>query len=333
MRTSKSVPRKVYPVKQPGNQPGGDNERYINSESGSKFLLAVAVLTILLGTACTHADGGFQKTFTVTATPDVEIDNGTGNITVRTGDVNSVQVTANIEVFALSPDFVVERIEKNPPLSQSGNRIRIGNKRDYSDPFRQVQIRYTVTVPASTRLVSSLGTGDQDISGIQGNLNVSNGTGNIRLSDCVGDARVDDGTGDIRADRATGTLKLETGTGTIQLINSKASRAEVSTGTGDIDLDSVEGQLQAHTGTGNITVAGLPTSSWRVSTGTGNISFRTTPTATYRIEAHGSIGRVNLGSGAQSVRNEEDHHSLFAEVGTGGPRVELTTGTGNIDIN
>src|SRR6266567_3760569 len=30
---ARPVPRKVYPVKQPGNQPGGDSERYIDSES------------------------------------------------------------------------------------------------------------------------------------------------------------------------------------------------------------------------------------------------------------------------------------------------------------
>src|SRR3569832_1440441 len=103
-----------------------------------KVLLVVAVLALMFGTACTHADGNFQKTFAVNGTPDVEINNSTGNVTVRTGDVNSVQVTATVEAFALSPEFVVERIEKNPPLTQSGNRIRIGRGRDYSGPFHQV---------------------------------------------------------------------------------------------------------------------------------------------------------------------------------------------------
>ncbi len=299
----------------------------------SKCFLVVAALTVLLATACTHADGNFQKTFAVNGAPDVDIDNSTGNITVRTGDVNSVQVTATIEAFALSPDRVVERIEKDPPLTQSGNRIRIGRGRNYSDPLQEVVINYTVTVPANTHLVSSLGTGQQEISGIQGHVAATSGTGDIRIMDCNGDARVQTGTGDLQADRVDGTVDLNTGTGSIHLRGSKASRAEVSTGTGDISLDSIEGQLQAHTGTGSISVIGLPTSSWHVDTGTGNISFRTTQAATFRLEAHGSIGRVNLGSGAQNVRHEQDGRALFAEVGTGGPRVELTTGTGSIDIN
>jgi DUF4097 and DUF4098 domain-containing protein YvlB len=298
-----------------------------------KSLLVVAVLVALFSTACTHADGTFQKNFAVNATPDVEIDNSTGNITVRTGDVNAVQVSATVEAFALSPDLLVERIEKDPPLTQSGNHIRIGRGRDYSGPFQQMQINYTVIVPPATRLVSSLGTGNQEISGIQGRLSATTGTGDMRLSDYMGDARVHIGTGNIDASHVDGTVAFETGTGSVQLRSSKASRAEVTVGTGDVTLESVQGELRAHTGTGNIIVDGFPTSPWRVHSGTGNISFRTDPRAAYRLEAHGSIGHVNLGSEAQNVHNEEDHHSIFADVGSGGPRVELTTGTGNIDIN
>jgi hypothetical protein len=298
-----------------------------------KYLLVVAVLFVLFSTACTHADGNFQKNFAVNAAPDVEVDNSTGNITVRTGDVNAVQVSATVEAFALSPDLLVERIEKDPPLTQSGNHIRIGRGRDYSGPFQEVQINYTVIVPPATRLVSSLGTGNQEISGIQGRLNATSGTGDVRLSDYMGDARVHVGTGNIDAVHVEGTVAFETGTGSVQLRSSKASRAEVSIGTGDITLESIQGELRAHTGTGNIRVDGFPTNPWRVDTGTGDISFRTDPKAAYRLEAHGSIGHVNLGSEAQNVHNEEDRRSVFADVGSGGPRVELTTGTGNIDIN
>ena len=290
-------------------------------------------MVILFTTACTHADGNFQKNFAVTGAPDVEINNATGNVTVRTGDVNSVQVSATIEVFALSPDFVVEHLEKNPPLTQSGNHIRIGSRNGYSDFLRQVQIHYTVTVPANARINGDVGTGNLEISGIQGRLVASTGTGDIRLDDVTGEARLTIGTGDINAEHADGNLTFETGTGSIQLRASRATRAQVGTGTGDISLDSVRGELLAHTGTGNISVSGTPSSTWRVDTGTGNISFRAEPNSAYRLEAHGSIGRVNLGSGAQNVRNEEDRRSLYAEVGSGGPRVELQTGTGDIDIN
>src|SRR4051812_29497256 len=210
-----------------------------------KSLLVVAVLVALFSTACTHADGNFQKNFAVTAAPDVEIDNSTGNITVRTGDVNSVQVTATVEAFALSPDLVVERIEKDPPLTQSGNHIRIGRGRGYSGPFQQVQIHYTVTVPASTRLTSSLGTGNQEISGIQGRLNLDTGTGDVRLTDYMGEARIRIGTGNIDAEHLDGPVNFETGTGEIRLRNFKASAAEVSTGTGDITLESIQGELRA----------------------------------------------------------------------------------------
>ena len=298
-----------------------------------KYLLVVAVLIALFATACTHADGNFQKNFAVTETPDVEIDNSTGNITVRTGDVNSVQVTATVEAFALSPDLLVERIEKDPPLTQSGNHIRIGRGRDYSGPFQQAEINYTVTVPPATRLTSSLGTGNQEFSGIQGRLSATTGTGDVRLSGYMGDARVRIGTGNIDAEHVDGTVTFEIGTGSAQLHNSKASRAEVIIGTGDMTLESVQGDLRARTGTGNISINGFPTNPWRVDTGTGNISLRTDPKSAYRLEAHGEIGQVNLGSEAQNVHNDEDHRSVFADVGNGGPRVELTTGTGSIDIN
>src|SRR3569832_1470279 len=132
------------------------------------LLLLVAVLIAFFGTACSHADGNFQKTFTVSAAPDVEIDNGTGNVTVRTGDVSTVQVSAQIEAFALSPDFVVERIEKDPPLLQSGNRIHIGRGRNYNDPFRQVSIHYTGAGRAGARRGAGGGAGGRGGGGGQG---------------------------------------------------------------------------------------------------------------------------------------------------------------------
>jgi Putative adhesin len=299
----------------------------------SKLLLVFAAVLIAFSTACTHSEGRFQKTFAVNGTPDVEINGSTGNIIVRTGDVNSVQVVADIDAFSLSPEAIVSRLEHDPPLTQSGNHIRIGRPHDVSIGFEQVRINYTVTVPAATRLVSSLGTGDQEITGLQARLNVSNGTGNIRLSDFRGDARLNTGTGNIDVSSADGSLNLEAGTGDIRVQGSKVARADASTGTGEIALDAIEGELTAHAGTGNISVAGLPTRLWRVETGTGNIAFRSDSKAAYRLEAHGSIGHVDLGAGAQSVRNEDDPHTLTAEVGNGGPRVELTTGTGSIDIN
>ena len=83
--------------------------------------------------ALASPEGSFLRTLSVSGPVNLEITTGSGNIEVRTGTSNQVQVigriSANWSLFGESGDVEerIKRIEANPPIQQSGNDIRIGH--------------------------------------------------------------------------------------------------------------------------------------------------------------------------------------------------------------
>src|ERR1700758_776471 len=73
--------------------------------------------------------GRFERTFQVSGPVDLEVLTRSGDVTVRGGSAGSVSIIGRIHVGNswLTGDrrTEVQEIEKNPPLRQNGNSIRI----------------------------------------------------------------------------------------------------------------------------------------------------------------------------------------------------------------
>jgi len=132
---------------------------------------AVAAAVILTATAALAAEGEFHRTLKVNGPVNLQLETGSGSIQVRNGGSTEVEVTGHIRennwgIFADHPSAgAIQQLEKNPPIQQSGNDIRIGHIDD-PELKRGISISYEVVVPSSTNLHSSTGSGTQDISGI-----------------------------------------------------------------------------------------------------------------------------------------------------------------------
>ncbi len=131
--------------------------------------LAVA-LFLATSVAAASEQGHFEKTFQVSGAADLQVYTQSGNITVRPGSAGTVSITGRIHVgdawmFGLGNNHKdeVQQIESNPPLSQSGNSIRV----DYVNR-RNISIDYEITAPADTKVRTKSGSGDQTIEGMQG---------------------------------------------------------------------------------------------------------------------------------------------------------------------
>src|SRR5206468_8974791 len=91
-----------------------------------------ALVVALFATASLSAasvQGSFQRTFQVSGPVDLEVFTNSGDITVRSGATGTVSIIGRIHVtdrwFNGGKKAEVEQLEKNPPLRQSGNSIRI----------------------------------------------------------------------------------------------------------------------------------------------------------------------------------------------------------------
>lgn len=98
-----------------------------------KCLLAFCSMALIGLTACYEAfpavEGKFERTLAVSGPVDLDVTTGSGRIEVRVGSSSVVQVYGLIRArddWHSNAQEKVRYLEKNPPIEQSGNVIRIG---------------------------------------------------------------------------------------------------------------------------------------------------------------------------------------------------------------
>jgi DUF4097 and DUF4098 domain-containing protein YvlB len=319
-----------------------------------------SILTTILLVCCTplafaEVTGSFSKTLNVSGKPDVEIQTGSGNITVRVGGSSTVQVNARIRASenwfgdGMSASERVKRIEADPPVKQNGNMISIGRIEE-RELRNHVSISYEVTVPAGSSINSRTGSGDQEINGVNGALRASTGSGNIRVDGVSGDPRLETGSGDIKIEAVKGRLYAHTGSGNITArnveggLNAETGSGDIEynqtasgtvlahTGSGNIRLHGVKGGVEAHTGSGDVDIDGEATSAWDVETGSGNVSLKLPQSAAFDLRAQSSSGSIHMNRPV-TVQGVLKRNRVEGKVGSGGPLLSLHTGSGDIHID
>ena len=295
-------------------------------------LLALFCCTLPAGAS---VRGSFQRSFQVTGTVDLEALTHSGDITVHSGPAGTVSISGKIFVGDqwLSGDRQsdVTELEKNPPVRQTGNSIRI----DYVN-IRNISIDYDITVPADTRLRTHSGSGDQTIEGLRSNLELESGSGDMRLKDLNGDLHVHTGSGNIDAQDVTGAFNAEAGSGDIRLNAKGGGDVRVHTGSGNIDLRDVQGTVRAEAGSGDITIDGTQTGIWDIRTGSGNVRLRLPSQAAFDLGASTGSGTVTVAHPVTMTIQgnvQRAQRSISGKVRGGGPMLTVHTGSGDVQID
>ncbi len=319
-----------------------------------------AVLMLVLSLAATMAarpalasdEGHFDRTLTVTGAVDLDVQTGSGNITVRTGDSSKVEIHGRIHAnhgwFSGDAEQHIHEIEANPPIEQNGNTIRVGHIENH-DWKNNISISYELVVPVQTKLRSESGSGDQIVDGIGGPADASSGSGSVRLANIGGEthartgsgdielngihgaAKVIAGSGSIRAIGIAGALTASSGSGSVKFEQAAAGDVEIGTGSGDVEIKGAKGALKVQTGSGSITAQGDPTGDWRLHTGSGDVTVELPQQAAFNLVARTSSGSIDS-SREIAVQGKLSPRELQGKVGGGGPTVELSTSSGSIQI-
>jgi hypothetical protein len=318
---------------------------------GLVLILLLAVATLPLHAAST---GHFEKTLQVSGPVDLEVTSGSGNITVHQGAAGTVYVSARIRasnswLFGGNADEKIQRIEKNPPIEQQGNTIRIGRIED-RELVRNISIDYDVTVPPQTRLNSQTGSGDQTISGLELPVTAKTGSGNVTVENLGAEAHLSSGSGDLKAESVKGSLTanagsgnikaqdvageafVNTGSGNVEVRQSAAGDVKVETGSGNIRLYGIKGGLRASAGSGDIHAEGEATHDWRLGAGSGNITLRLPSQASFNLDARTSSGTLKVNHQV-TVEGAISKNHIQGKVGSGGVILEVHTGSGDIEID
>jgi DUF4097 and DUF4098 domain-containing protein YvlB len=302
--------------------------------------------------ASAASEGSFDRTLHVSGAVNLEIETGAGSIRVRAGSSNEVRVTGHIRssnwLFGSSGD-AIERLEKNPPIQQSGNDIRIGHIDD-PELRHNLSISYEVVTPSNTQLHSSTGSGSQDISGVSGPVDANTGSGGVKISDIGAGVRAHSGSGSIELDRVKGNVYAragsgsiratdiaggfdgQTGSGHLSLEQTAPGSVRAETGSGGLDLHNVRGSLQARAGSGSIHADGEATGEWIVDTGSGGVELRFPHNASFDLSAHTGSGSINVNQ-PLTLQGSIGKKEVHGKVGGGGVPVNVQTGSGSISID
>jgi DUF4097 and DUF4098 domain-containing protein YvlB len=312
----------------------------------------VSIILLLVPVALFGAEGSFEKTLQVNGPVELEVITGSGNIEVRAGGSGTVRVSGRIKTssgwFGGDAESRVRALESDPPISQVGNYIRIGKIED-RELARNVSISYVIETPAETELKSNTGSGNLDISGIQGPVTATTGSGGMKISDIKSTSRCQSGSGAIvleavqghvYAKTGSGTIRGEdlgggvegrTGSGDIRLRLTGAGPVRLGTGSGDVDVQGVNGSLSIHNGSGDIKAEGQCAGDWSARTGSGTITVRLPSTASFDVFCRTSSGHINSAH-TVAVQGTIGKGQIRGKVGHGGVLVDLQTASGNIQI-
>lgn len=275
------------------------------------FAAATAVL-MAAALPALASEATFERNLSVSGHVDLTVSTGSGNIHLTRGSDNQIHIFGKVHSNNWNGDNEarVREIAANPPIEQTGNIVRIGNRHE---GWHNISIDYEIQAPASSFLSADSGSGDVNVEDVGDNAKLSTGSGNIHATGLHGGFSVSTGSGDIVAE--------QTGDGDVK----------AETGSGNIELRDIHGGLRAHTGSGNIKFHGAPTTDSKLETGSGNVELWPGETG-FTLDA--STGSGGIHSDAEMVvQGSFDHHHMTGRIHGGGPTVRVETGSGDIEIH
>lgn len=280
-----------------------------------------------------RAEGQFDRTLNVSGNVNLDLTTGSGEVNVKTGGTDKVVIHARVtsgDWWGGNSEAAVRSVESNPPIVQSGNSIRIGYNLP-EDAKHHVAISYEITIPADTTLQVNTGSGEINAEGVRAAAKLHTGSGDIRVRDLGPQSRLETGSGSIRVESAAAPLYASTGSGSIQADLTGSGDVEVHTGSGGVEVRGINGGLHARTGSGHIRADGSVKGPWQLHAGSGSVRIALSSSSGFNLDVHTGSGSIHSDLPI-TVQGTMGRRELRGSVRGGGPDVEVSTGSGDVDI-
>ncbi len=311
---------------------------------------ALFLAVVIAGCSIGPGDSGsFDRTLTVTGPTQLELNNGTGRVEIRGGQAGQVRIHADFTVWSVlfeENHDQVREMTAHPPVDQQGNIIRVGYQ---GDAFRHMHVDYTIYVPQETEVRAQNGSGNMDMSDVQGpaelrtgsgtitarqihnDTEAETGSGSISLSDISGRATANTGSGTLELARISGDIHVTTGSGRIDLSETHG-RIYAKTGSGSIEITGAADDLRASTGSGSIRIQGNPEASsyWQIHTGSGSVTLDVPSDASFRL--HATSHNSSISSDLPFTIEQQSKREVRGRIGSGTANIEVESASGSIHI-
>jgi hypothetical protein len=279
-------------------------------------VVVLAALTLANGIAsAAHADGSFDRSLTVSGPVDLDVKTDSGGISVTRGPSGSLRVHAILKAehgwFESSDvESRIRELERNPPVEQTGNRIRIGYVRD-RNLLKNISMRLEIQTPPDTQIRARADSGGVRVEGIHGPADCHTDSGGIVLHDIGSDVRVTADSGGVHLDDINGP-------------------AVVHVDSGGIEATQVAGTIDAQADSGGIRVGQTKPAVIRARADSGGVTVKLASTGGYDISAESGSGHISVPE--MTVRGSFSPHHVTGKVRGGGPEVSIHVDSGNVTV-
>jgi DUF4097 and DUF4098 domain-containing protein YvlB len=293
--------------------------------------------------------GSFERTFTVSGHTRLDLTTPSGDVSVTGSADGKVHVHGDVRVWGMSlsdANKELANIDGNPPLEQTPDGVRIGKE---GLRLHDVSISYTVEVPRDTEVNSSTASGAQAVRNLRGPIKLQSASGSVRAEDIDGEAQLTSASGsvsasnmgdvvratsfsgDVNINGAKGDVRATDESGNIQIAKPGA-RVDASDTSGNITVQGATVDVKAHSVSGNVTVRGnlSPSSYWDLRSISGNAEIGVPANSNFHLLAESTSGEIR--ADIPIMIEEQGKHSLRAQIGTGGGRVEAHSISGEIHL-
>jgi DUF4097 and DUF4098 domain-containing protein YvlB len=261
----------------------------------------------------------------------IVFENARGSLRVTGGDTTEVTVTGHKTVRSYARD-AADRTNGRTPVEivTEGGRILIRTNQDHAPEDQQISDDLDVTVPRSVSLQAHGHTGDYEIDGVAGNLELAADRGDVRLARVGGNVRLDIARSDL-----------------IRAVDMTGARLDLQGRGSDVELENIAGQVTingAYNGTldfkklaKQLVFEGARNTELNVQAVPGHINM-----ALGEFNGSGLVGPVRLIGQSRDIRIEQFTQSLELANDRGDvelhpgrvplPSIEVRTGSGRIDL-
>jgi putative adhesin len=280
------------------------------------FLIGLASIALAGGlTARVDEDGSFDKSLTVSGPVDLEVQTDSGGINVTQGSSGSLRIHAILKAEhgwfnSADAQAHIRELERNPPIEQDGNRVRVGYVHD-RNLLRGVSMRFEIEAPPDTQLRARADSGGIHVEGIRGPVDCKTDSGGVDIRDIQSEVHAAADSGGIHVHNVKGSLY---------------ARAD----SGGVEARDIAGVIDAQTDSGSVRVSQTLAGSIRAKADSGGVSVKLAPGAGYDVSAESDSGTISVPE--MTVSSSFSKHHVEGKVRGGGPMVNVRAESGSVTI-
>lgn len=284
----------------------------------------------------------WSRSFDIGPNGSFTLSNISGDIVLRGGASDEVQVKAVKEVHRASSDAEarreLDRVEID--VTHTGNRLRIKTlyeEREDRNHEASVSVEFEVIVPSGTEVSVKSVSGDINVSNVQGELKAETVSGevDIQQAEKLVSAKSVSGSLEVAAASGTENMEISSVSGDVDVDGLEAARVTFESVSGDIEItDAKCGRASLKTVSGDVQYIGpLETSGrYEFKSHSGDVKVVISGDTGFEIDAKSFSGEIEseFPIEVHSIRGER--RKLSGVYGDGSAYIEATTFSGDVSI-